>query len=71
MKWKTASHSDLSLEFLWGILLDEHLTKCFGDLFSFYLAPVKEQNTILLPVVIRCHMNYYCSLSLLAYSPLL
>lgn len=23
----TASHSDRSLEFLWGILLDEHLTK--------------------------------------------
>lgn len=63
----TASHSDLSLQFLWGILLGEHLTKMLWRFFfSFYLSLVKEQKIILLPVVIQCHINYYCSLSLSA-----
>lgn len=34
----TASHSDLSLQFLWGILLDEHLTKMLWRFFFLLLS---------------------------------
>lgn len=38
----TAGHSDLSLEFLWGILLDEHLTKMLRR-FVFLLSDFCER----------------------------
>jgi len=72
MKWKTQQAIQISRWSFCGEFFQMSIwQKCFGDLFSFYLAPMKEQNIILLPVVIRCHINYYCSLSLLAPSPLL